>query len=137
MNTPRTNLPLVYACSGCSGAAQMANALALRLDRSGLAEMSCIAGIGGDVAPLLRTARSGRPIVALDGCQLHCAYHCLARHDIGAVMHIDLSAAGVRKNRHRDPAPEDIQQIWQSVVLPQLAALSAPAARAGGKSQRA
>lgn len=37
-------LPLVYSCSGCSSAAQMANALAVRLDREKVAEMSCIAG---------------------------------------------------------------------------------------------
>ena len=43
-------LPLVYSCSGCSSAAQMANHLALRLDRAGAAEMSCIAGVGGGVA---------------------------------------------------------------------------------------
>ena len=41
------SLPLVYSCSGCSSAAQMANDLALRLDRAGVAEMSCIAGVGG------------------------------------------------------------------------------------------
>lgn len=35
-------LPLVYSCSGCSSAAQMANCLALELDRKGVAEMSCI-----------------------------------------------------------------------------------------------
>ena len=29
-------LPLVYSCSGCSSAAQLANHLALRLDRAGL-----------------------------------------------------------------------------------------------------
>ncbi|TAK94969.1 MAG: zinc-binding protein, partial [Aquabacterium sp.] len=40
---------LVYACSGCSSAAQLANHLAVRLDREGIAEMSCIAGVGGRV----------------------------------------------------------------------------------------
>ena len=46
----------------------MANHLAVRLDRSGVAEMSCIAGVGGNVPHLVRIARSGRPILALDGC---------------------------------------------------------------------
>lgn len=36
----RAQLPLVYSCSGCSSAAQMANYLAVSLDRRGLAEMS-------------------------------------------------------------------------------------------------
>ncbi len=41
------NKPLVYACSGCSNVAQLANDLALILNRKNLAEMSSIAGIGG------------------------------------------------------------------------------------------
>ena len=57
----KPGLPLVYSCSGCSSAAQMANQLAIRLDREGLAEMSCIAGVGGGVPGLVKTARSGRP----------------------------------------------------------------------------
>ena len=48
----------------------MANHLALQLDRQGIAEMSCIAGVGGDVPSLVRTACSGRPLIALDGCPL-------------------------------------------------------------------
>jgi len=33
-------LALVYSCSGCSSTAQLANSLAVRLDRSGEAQMS-------------------------------------------------------------------------------------------------
>lgn len=46
MNNERRTLPLVYSCSGCSSAAQMANYVAVQLDRRGAAEMSCIAGVG-------------------------------------------------------------------------------------------
>ncbi|MBK6599431.1 MAG: hypothetical protein IPG25_16760 [Proteobacteria bacterium] len=38
----KPSIPLVYLCSDCSNAAQMANQLAIRLDRTNLA-MSCIA----------------------------------------------------------------------------------------------
>ncbi|HSW24057.1 MAG TPA: putative zinc-binding protein, partial [Burkholderiaceae bacterium] len=82
--------PLVYACSGCSSAAQLANFVAVRLDRADLAEMSCIAGVGGDVPSLLKTARSGRPIVALDGCPLACVKSSLARHGITPDQHHQL-----------------------------------------------
>lgn len=50
----RTQKPLIYSCSGCSNVAQLANSLAVRIDRAGLAEMSCIAGVGGDVKPLVK-----------------------------------------------------------------------------------
>ena len=86
--SPDDPLPLVYACSGCSNVAQLANDLALRLDRARLAEMSCIAGVGGDVPLLVRRARSGRPILALDGCPLHCVKGCLARHEVVPTLHL-------------------------------------------------
>ncbi len=78
----------------------MANYLALELDRRGLAEMSCIAGVGGDVPALLRVARSGRSIIVLDGCPLRCAKACLARHDIAPAVHHTLSDYGVKKRQH-------------------------------------
>lgn len=95
-------LPLVYSCSGCSSAAQLANHLAVQLDRSGHAEMSCIAGVGGDVPHLLKPALSGRPIVALDGCPLVCVHSCLARHGITPSRHYQLQHYGVKKRKHAD-----------------------------------
>ena len=95
-------LPLVYSCSGCSSAAQMANYLAIQLDRQGDAEMSCIAGVGGNVKQLVRIACSGRPIIALDGCPLECVKNCLAIHDITPTQHILLNTLGVKKRLRTD-----------------------------------
>lgn len=95
-------LPLVYSCSGCSSAAQMANHVALQLDRRGVAEMSCIAGVGGDVPALVRLAASGRTILAVDGCPVACARRCLARHGLAPDMHLELGTLGVRKQLHAD-----------------------------------
>ncbi|MBS3996036.1 MAG: putative zinc-binding protein [Hydrogenophaga sp.] len=118
-------LPLVYACSGCSSAAQLANHVAVRLDRAGLAEMSCIAGVGGDVPSLVKTARSGRPIVALDGCPLVCVKSSLARHGLTPTQHHQLHDYGVRKRQHEDFDPEQARQVLEMVS----AALPAAAAR--------
>lgn len=95
-------LPLVYSCSGCSNVAQLANTLALRLDRSKAAEMSCIAGVGGKVPKMVRIARSGRPIVAIDGCKMHCSLACLQNIDVEPDLHLTLSDFGVRKRYGED-----------------------------------
>ncbi|MFR9775775.1 putative zinc-binding protein [Micromonospora sp. MS34] len=124
---PRSDEPVVYSCSGCSSAAQLANALAVRLDRAGLAEMSCIAGLGGDVAPLLRLAHSGRPLLALDGCPLVCVAATLRRHGLSPDGHVVLSDHGVRKRRHVGPDDADLRRLW---------ALVTEAARACGPSKR-
>lgn len=100
MSNKHKKLPLVYSCSGCSSAAQMANDLAVALDRNEIAEMSCIAGVGGDVKPLVVTAKSGRNIIAIDGCPLKCVEHCLARHGISPNKHFVLSDYGVKKAFH-------------------------------------
>lgn len=103
--------PLVYSCSGASSAAQMANHLAVRLDRLRVADMSCIAGLGGDVGPLLRTAKSGRPIIVIDGCPLHCALRTLQRHGVRADRHYDLAERGVAKRPHEDFSPEEAKEM--------------------------
>lgn len=98
-----TKLPLVYSCSGCSSAAQMANALAVRFDREGFAEMSCIAGVGGDVPSLVHKATDPeRKIIAMDGCPLACAACCLRRHNVSPDTHIILTELGVKKTYHAD-----------------------------------
>lgn len=109
MTKDRITFPLVYSCSGCSSAAQMANHIALALDRLGKAEMSCIAGVGGDVPSLVKLAKSGRPVAVIDGCPLQCAKSCLARHGVEPDMHWQLGALGVRKRYHAgfDPAQAD------------------------------
>ncbi|MBL9139024.1 MAG: putative zinc-binding protein [Verrucomicrobiales bacterium] len=94
----------------------MANHIAIRLDRLGVAEMSCIAGVGGDVKPLVRTALSGRPILALDGCPLHCAARILARHGVHSTWHFDLSVHGVRKQQHQDFDPSEGARMLNTVM---------------------
>jgi len=118
------NLPLVYSCSGCSSAAQLANSLAIRLDRERLAEMSCIAGVGGGVRSLVKTAQSGRKVIVMDGCSLHCAKLCLDRYGVFVNVHIDLSKARVKRRFHQDATPEEGLHVWSTAVLPEIRRLS-------------
>ena len=128
MARDQEKLTLVYACSGCSSAAQLANHLAVRLDREGSAEMSCIAGVGGHVPKLVRTAqeaaRRGRPIVALDGCALACVRASLAQHDLQPTVHIQLAQRGVKKV-YRTDFDEDQAHTLLSEVREQVQTLNA------------
>ena len=107
---------LVYSCSGASNVAQLANYLAVRLDRLGLAEMSCIVGVGGGVGSLVRKAQSGERIIAIDGCPLGCTERVLAARGLDPVATLELGAlyetstarlsrlmAGVPTRPHRTP----------------------------------
>lgn len=130
-------LPLVYACSGASSAAQMANHIAVTLDRLKVADMSCIAGVGGDVKPLVHTAKSGRPIIALDGCPLHCAAKILARHGLKADRHLDLSELGVKKRKHEDFDPKEAARVLQRILDdPEFPGHAKPAAVAPARERK-
>jgi uncharacterized metal-binding protein len=119
-------LPLVYWCSGCSSAAQLANHLAVRLDREGEAEMSCIAGVGGGVRKLVRTAQSGRHILAIDGCVLGCAANCLRRAGVEPTVHVLLHERGVAKRYHADFEPQAAHQLLKEMRI-EVRALAARA----------
>ncbi|MFC7141532.1 putative zinc-binding protein [Halosimplex aquaticum] len=116
MTADYDDLPLVYSCSGCSSAAQLANDIAVRLDRERLAEMSCIAGVGGDVAPLVDTATSGRPAVVIDGCPLECARACLDDHGVTPDYHVNLAEEGVPKEYHTDYDDEQAERLFDEVA---------------------
>ncbi|MFT4920920.1 MAG: putative metal-binding protein [Haloarculaceae archaeon] len=110
------DVPLVYSCSGCSSAAQMANDLAVRLDRERVAEMSCIAGVGGDVGPLVDTATSGRPMLVIDGCPLECARKSLEQHDVTPNRHVNLAKRGVPKEYHVDYDDDQASDLFDELV---------------------
>ncbi|WP_138416659.1 putative zinc-binding protein [Aquibacillus sediminis] len=112
----KKDLPIVYSCSGCSSAAQTANQVAIKMDRADIAEMSCIAGVGGDVKPLVRTATSGREIIAIDGCPLSCCKHSLARHEVEPTHHFDLSKFNVPKRKGVDPDPTLVEDAYERIV---------------------
>lgn len=112
----RRHLPLVYSCSGCSNVAQLANHLAVRLDREGRAEMSCIAGLGGDVGLLVSAARGRRPIVVIDGCRHECARQCLARHGIAPALHQVLTGWGVRRQASTDFEAEQAERLYARLL---------------------
>jgi len=107
--------PLVYACSGCSNVAQLTNDLAVVLDREGIAEMSCIAGVGGKIKSLVKVAQSGRPVLALDGCSLNCVRQTLASVNVIPTWHIEVTSFGYKKARQQDCSLNAAYELLQHI----------------------
>ncbi len=115
MASNRETMPLIYSCSGASSVAQLTNWVAVQVDRRELAEMSCIAGVGGDVPQLVKKSTSGRPIIALDGCHLACVRNSLARHRIMPDVYWQLGNQGIKKRLHTDFDPEQAARVLEEV----------------------
>lgn len=113
---------LVYSCSGSSNVAQLANHIAVRLDRAGLAQMSCIVGVGGGVRALLKKAHSGKPIVIIDGCPLACGETVLEAEGIAPERVVRLHERGLRKRQHVDFDEAERDRVYGE-LLTELAPL--------------
>ncbi|MFB9056134.1 putative zinc-binding protein [Mariniflexile ostreae] len=109
-------LPIIYSCSGCSNVAQLANDIALKINAEGIAEMSCIAGVGGKVKSLVKKAQSNNPIVVIDGCTLQCAKACLEGIAVKPTEHIILTDYNFKKEKNSKMNLEDEIQIYQTIV---------------------
>lgn len=107
----------VYSCSGCSNVAQLANSVAVKLHRNGIARMSCIAGVGGDVSPLVKTAKAADKILVLDGCPLNCAAECLKKHDITPDAHYVLTKLGLTKNPTDEVPEATVEEVFEKMKI--------------------
>lgn len=97
MKTTEEPKPIIYSCSGCSDAGELADLVARRLSKQGVGEMSCLAGIGGRVKSLMLKAQKAQRIVVVDGCPLNCARHTLEGAGFTQFQHIELHKLGHRK----------------------------------------
>lgn len=64
-------MPLILACSGGSNVGQLTNQAAVELTREGRGKMFCLAGLGGDIAGIIKTVREAGEtggVIVLDGC---------------------------------------------------------------------
>lgn len=111
---PGGAVPVVFACSGCSNAGQLANQVALELDRRGIAEMSCLAGVGAAKATFLKKIQ-GREVWVIDGCPIECSHGVfeLARERVD--VHIRLFDLGIRKNVEL-PTGVELDQLVENVL---------------------
>ena len=107
--------PIVYSCSGCSNLAQMAHNISLNLDGDGIAEMSCIAGVVGKVGPIMDLAKSGRPIIAIDGCSLSCTKSCLEASNLKADYYYLISDLGFEKRSKWNDSLTENTMAMQSI----------------------
>ena len=125
--------PIVYACSGCSDAGELADRTARELARAGTAEMSCLAGIGGQVKSLVNKAQRAETILVIDGCPLNCARHTFERAGFRNFRHLELHRLGLRKGSC-PPTPERIAAATEAAarMIAAEPAIGADTARSGG-----
>ena len=88
---------LVFACSGAADVGAIADQAARRLARDGAGKMYCMAGLGGDVGPIVDTTRKASAILAIDGCSVDCVKKTLERLGFTDHLHMRVTDLGLEK----------------------------------------
>jgi uncharacterized metal-binding protein len=97
--TCQESLKLVFACSGAADVGAIADQAARKISRDGAGSMFCLAGIGGRVPGILKTAEAADRILAIDGCPLDCARSSLEEAGFANFEHLRVTDLGMEKGR--------------------------------------
>lgn len=89
-------ITMILACSGGSNVGQISNEVARKLTVENRGVMFCLAGLGGDVEPLVDRTKSAERVLVIDGCPVACAKKTLERHGIEHEW-LEITSLGIDK----------------------------------------
>jgi uncharacterized metal-binding protein len=90
---------LIFPCSGGSDCGSVSDLAARSLTKHGVGKMYCLAGLGGDVAPIIANTKAAGKVLAIDGCNLDCAKKTLERVGIAVSAHVRMADLGMEKGK--------------------------------------
>lgn len=88
---------MILSCSGGSNVGQLSNQAAVELTQEGFGKMFCLAGIGGQVEPIMQKTKSASKILAIDGCGLDCVKKSLELNGFNEFEHLRVTDLGMEK----------------------------------------
>lgn len=88
---------LIFSCSGGADVGALADQAARKMTSEGVGRMFCLAGIGGRVSGIVKTAEAAQAILAIDGCPLNCTKKCLEEAGFNNFEHLNLMDLGFQK----------------------------------------
>ena len=88
----------VVACCGASNVGQIANQAAIQLAAEKVAGFFCLAGVGGHIKGMVKSAKEADLMVAIDGCPVQCAAKTLQHADIEPAIQVIVTELGIEKS---------------------------------------
>ncbi len=99
---------LLFACAGGSSVGQLANEAGKALTMEGKGKLFCLAGIGGQVEGIVKTAKEANKVIAIDGCSVQCVGKALEKAGVLIHRHTVLTEVGFEKNSNLLISAEEI-----------------------------
>ena len=102
---------LIFSCAGSSNVGQIANLAAVRLAQEGVGRYFCLAGIGGHVSGMIESTKTGKILIAIDGCPVGCAKKTLEHTGFNIDEYVQVTELGIEKNHEFNVASSDVGKV--------------------------
>ena len=96
---------MIFPCSGAADTGAVTDRAGRTLSAEGAGKMACLAGIGGRVSGIVKSAEAASVLLAIDGCPLDCAKKTLELAGFKNVQHMRMTDMGFVKGK--TPATEE------------------------------
>lgn len=101
---------LIFPCSGSADVGEIADQAARKLNREGVGNMFCLAGIGGGVSGMIESAKGAARVLAIDGCPIDCGRKTLEKAGVTEFVHLRVTDQGMKKG-HTAVTEQNINSI--------------------------
>jgi len=101
-------ITMILACSGGSNVGQISNEVARKMTVDNKGVMFCLAGLGGDVDPLVERTKAAERVLVIDGCPVACAKKTLERHGIEHEW-LELTGLGIEKTSNLELDADEVE----------------------------
>jgi len=101
-------ITMILACSGGSNVGQISNEVARKMTVDNKGVMFCLAGLGGDVDPLVERTKAAERVLVIDGCPVACAKKTVERHGIEHEW-LELTGLGIEKTSNLELDADEVE----------------------------
>jgi len=106
----------IFPCVGAANVGQLSNRIAIELEKQGIGNLMCTAGIGARAPGLMKSAEASDRIIAINGCPVNCASKTLELAGFNVDRHIVISELGIKKSKEKDLKDQEVADTLGKVL---------------------
>lgn len=106
----------IFPCVGAANVGQLSNRIAIELEKQGIGNLMCTAGIGARAPGLMKSAEASDRIIAINGCPVNCASKTLELAGFKVDKHIVISELGIKKSKEKDLKDQEVADTLGKVM---------------------
>ncbi|MGB9927374.1 MAG: putative zinc-binding protein [Methanosarcina sp.] len=110
------SITTIFPCVGAANVGQISNKIAIELEKRGVGNFMCTAGIGARASGLMKSAEASDRIIAIDGCPVNCASKTLELAGFKVDDKIVISELGIKKTKEKDLKDNEVSEALEKTL---------------------